>query len=78
VEVLAVHQLGYVQGVITIEFDEENWDEFGVNGMYLASLLELGDNFVVSPTIANEENVDFYLLVYIRKMFTYTKPFQCK
>lgn len=78
VEVLVVHQPGYVRGVITEKFAGDNWDEFGVNGTYLASVLELGDNFAVSAAADNEENVEFHLLVCTRKMFTCTEPFQCK
>ena len=73
-----MHQPGYVRGVISVELDEENWDEFGVNGTYFGSLLELGDSFVVSAAADNEENVDFHLLACTMKMFTCSEPFQCK
>ena len=36
------------------------------------------DNFAISAVIDNEENVDFYLLVCTRKMYTCTKAFTCK
>jgi len=58
-----VQQPSYIRGVVNAEFDEENWDEFGVNGMYFTLLLELGENFVVSVAADNEEDVDFHLLV---------------
>jgi hypothetical protein len=63
---------------VSSAFKEDDWDEFGLNGKYFASIRELGDNFAISATVDNEENVDFYLLVCTRKMYTYTKAFRCK
>lgn len=39
--------------------DENNCDGFGVNGQYFASISEQRDNFAISATAHNEENVDF-------------------
>jgi hypothetical protein len=78
VEVLIVHEPGYVRAVISAGFNEDNWDEFGVNGKYFASFLELEDNFAVFAAADNEEIVDFHLLVCTKKIFTCTEAFRCK
>ena len=78
VKVLVVHQPGYVQGVISVKFDKENWDEFGVNGTYFGSLLELGNNFAILAAVDNEENVNFHLLICTRKVFICIEPLKCK
>jgi hypothetical protein len=78
VEVLVVHEPSYVCAVISAGFNEDNWEEFSINGKYFSSFLKLGDNFVVSTVADNEENVDFHLLVCTKKMFTCTEAFRCK
>ncbi len=42
---------------------EDAWDQLGECGEYLASCLEVGDNFVVNTKEGNEEDVDFYLVL---------------
>jgi len=54
------------------------WNKFGVNAMYFASLLELGDNFAILVGDDSEQNIDFNLLVFTRKMFIYIESFVCK
>ena len=49
-----------------------------MNGEYFASITELGDNFGITAAPDNEENVDFYLLLCTRKMYTCTKAFTYK
>ena len=78
VEVLVVTRTAYVQGVVNVEFKVDDWDEFGINGAYFATILELGDNFAVSAAADNEENVAFHILVCTRKVFTCTQGFKCK
>jgi hypothetical protein len=76
-EVLIACNPGYVRAVMFTEFDVENWDEFGLNGTYLASILELGDNLDICATPENEENVEFYILMCIKKPFVCKKAFTC-
>ena len=76
VEVLLVSSPGYVRVVVSAEFKEDDWDEFGLNGAYFASITELGDNFAVSAGPDNEEGIDFYLLL-CTKMYTCRKAFAC-
>jgi hypothetical protein len=44
-------------------FDEDQWDQFGVNGDHVTSCLTLWDNFVVNVEEKNVEGVDFYILM---------------
>jgi hypothetical protein len=76
-EVLIPHNPGYVWDVMLAEFNVDNWDEFGLNGTYLASILELGDNLAICAAPENEENVEFYILMYTKKPFVCTKAFTC-
>lgn len=78
VELLVVNKPGYVRTAAMAEFREDDWDEFGVNGEYFASILEIGDNYAISAAADNEENVDFYLLVCTKKVYTCQTRFRCK
>ncbi len=43
----------------------DNWDgdmSFGIEGDDLATMLEIGDNFIVNVEFGNVEGVDFYLI----------------
>lgn len=77
VELLVVQKPGYVQSVVMAEFKEDDWDEFGTNGQYFASITELGDNFAINAAPNNEENVEFYVLVCTKQMYTCKKAFEC-
>jgi hypothetical protein len=74
-EVLIARNPGYVRAIMLAEFDVENWDEFGLNGTYLASTLELGDNLAICAVPENEENVEFYILMCTKKPFVCKKAF---
>jgi hypothetical protein len=76
-EVLIARNPGYVRVVMLAKFDVENWDEFGLNGTYLASILELGDNLAICAAPENEENVEFYILMCTKKPFVCKKAFTC-
>jgi len=39
------------------------WDDYGTDGAYLASCLQLKDNFATQVEVDNDEGVDFYLLL---------------
>ena len=56
----------------------DDWHNVGVNGSHFASILEVGDNFVVAVSPNNKENVDFYVLVCTRKVYTCNSAFVCK
>jgi hypothetical protein len=76
-EVFIARNPGYVRAVMLDEFDVENWDEFGLNGTYLALTLELGDNLASCAALENEENVEFYILMCTKKPFVCKKAFTC-
>ncbi len=38
----------FIGEVMLDAFDQDDWDQFGVNGDHFASCLTLGDNFVVN------------------------------
>ena len=77
-EVLVPLNAAYVWNVQMSEFLVDDWHDVGVNGAYFASILEVGDNFVVAASPYNEENVDFYVLVCTRKVYTCKSAFVCK
>ena len=77
-EVLVPLNAAYVRNVQLSEFSVDDWHDVGVNGTYFASILEVGDNFDVAASPDNEENVDFYVLVCTRKVYTCKDAFVCK
>jgi hypothetical protein len=77
-EMVFPNNTGYVRAVMLSEFNVDDWDEFGLNGEYLASTLELGDNLAICAALDNEENVEFYILMCTRKPFRCRKAFTCK
>jgi hypothetical protein len=48
VELLNSSNLGYVCFAIQSSTYEDEWDQLGERGKYLASCLQVGDNFVVN------------------------------
>ncbi len=48
VEVLIPTNVAYAHIAIEISFQEDDWDDYGVDGESLASCIFLGDNFVVN------------------------------
>jgi hypothetical protein len=77
-EVLVPLNAAYVRNVQLSEFLVDDWHDVGVNGTYFESILEVGDNFVVAASPNNEENVDFYVLMCTRKVYTCKTTFVCK
>ena len=77
VELLVLGARGYVWAVINAQFKDDDWDNFGCNREYFASITELGDNFAIVAAPDNEENVDFYLLVCTKQVYTCREPFSC-
>lgn len=75
---LIIDEPSYIRATTMAEFDEDNCDEFGVNSQNFTSILEPRDNFAISATVDNKENVDFYLLVCTMKMYIYKKALTCK
>jgi len=63
VELLNSNNPSYVCSAIQSGTYEDGWDQVGECGEYLASCLEVGDNFVVNTKEGNEEDVDFYLVL---------------
>ena len=70
--------VGYVWVVMLLEFKVDDWDEYGLNGSYFASTLEIRNNFVIIATPDNEENVEFYILKCPKQPFTCLKAFTYK
>jgi hypothetical protein len=48
VEMLIPSNIRFIGEVMLDAFDQDDWDQFGVNGDHFASCLTLGDNFVVN------------------------------
>ncbi len=42
------NNVGYSQGAIKDAFQEENWDEFGIDGDNLTSCISFKDNFAMN------------------------------
>ncbi len=59
VEVLVPSNTAFVHKVMLDAFDEDDWDQFGVDGDYLALCLALGDNFAINVEEGNAKGVDF-------------------
>jgi hypothetical protein len=68
---------GYVYGAMKTTFQEDEWDEYGLDGDHLAACISLGDNFVVSIEEGNEERVNFYILLCTQACFVIDQPFTC-
>ncbi len=58
IEVLIPNNTSFVRDVVESTFEKQEWDQYGVDGDYLASCLQLGDNFVIKVKEDNEEGVD--------------------
>jgi hypothetical protein len=78
VEVLNASSTAYVRRAMEANFHEDEWDAYGVDGDYLAACLQLGDNFAVNAEEGNDEDVDFYIVLCTKALFTATKSFKCK
>jgi hypothetical protein len=63
IKVLIPNNTSFVQNVVELTFEEQKWDQYGAYGDYLASCLQLRDNFVVRAKEDNEEGVDFNILM---------------
>lgn len=62
IEILNSNNCAQICSAIQTSKNEEEWDEFGGCGEYLASCLEVGDNFTVNVEKNNEEDADFYIV----------------
>jgi hypothetical protein len=47
IEVLIPNNTSFVWNVVESTFEEQEWDQYWIDGDYLASCLQLGDNFVI-------------------------------
>jgi len=63
VELLNSNNPCYVCFAIQFGTYEDEWDQLGECGKYLANCLEVGDDFVINVEKGNEEDVDFYLVL---------------
>jgi hypothetical protein len=63
IEILNTINPTYVCSSIQAGTYEDAWDQLGECGDYLASCLEIGDNFVVNVEEGNQEDVDFYVML---------------
>ncbi len=53
-KVLNMNNFGYVQDVIQVVTQEDEWDQFGGCINFLAKCVELGDDFMVNAEEYNE------------------------
>ncbi len=77
IEVSIPNNTSFVPNVVESTFEEQEWDQYGVDGDYLASCLQLGDNFVIKVEEDNEEGVDSYILMCTNMIFIVQKDFTC-
>jgi hypothetical protein len=72
----------YVHSTIQFNTYENEWDQLGECGKYLANCLEVGDNFVVNAEEGNEEDVNFYIVLCTQPTHIvakdYTNPWKTK
>ncbi len=73
-ELLNSNNPNYVRFAIQSGTYEDEWDQLGECGEYLANYLEVGDNFAVNEE-GNEEDVDFYLVLYTQPIHNVAKDF---
>jgi hypothetical protein len=77
VGVLIPNNVGHFCHAIEDTFQEDEWDEYGVDDDHLISYISLGDNFVMNSKDGNEEVVDFYILLCTKIVFTFKRHFKC-
>jgi len=77
VEVLIPNNVGYVRHAMEDAFQEDEWDEYGVDDDHLASCISLRDNSIVNLEDGNEKEVDFYILLCTKTVFTFKQHFKC-
>ncbi len=77
VEMLIPSNTTFVHEAMFAAFDEDAWDQYGVNSDYLASDLTLGDNFAMNVEEENAKRVDFYILMCTKTMYILQKPYKC-
>ncbi len=56
---LILNNVGYVHHAMEDTFQEDEWDEYGMNNDHLVSCISLGDNFAMNSEDGNEKEVDF-------------------
>jgi hypothetical protein len=77
VEVMVPNSAKYVQNVVEIAYEEDDWDDFGANGDTFTYYISFGDNFDVNSKQGNDKGVDFHVLMCKKTMFIVIKPFTC-
>jgi hypothetical protein len=65
----------YVHSAIQSSTYENEWDQLGECGEYLANCFEVGDNFAVNAKESNEEDVNFYLVLCTQPTHIVAKDF---
>ena len=60
------------------EFGDGSESQFGGEDDCLADILAVGDNFAVPTCHGNKKNIQFYVLVCLRKKFLVREAFMCK
>jgi hypothetical protein len=78
VKVLIPNSAGYMQFAMESVDIENEWDQYGECGEYLASCLELGDNSAVNVEKGNSEGVNFYLVLSMQVVHIVEKDFTCQ
>lgn len=71
----------YVHFAIQVKTYKDTWDQLGECGDYLASYLEIGDNFVVNDEEGNQilcYNVSSKYTRNFLEIFMYRVPFKCE
>ncbi len=63
IEILNTTNPTYVHFAIQARTYKDTWDQLGECGDYLASYLEIGDNFVVNVKEGNQKDVDIYFVL---------------
>lgn len=62
IEILHTINPTYVRFTIQVGIYQDAWDQLDECADYLASCLDINDNFVVNDEDENHENVDFYVV----------------
>jgi hypothetical protein len=77
VEMLIPNSMGYIHGAMETTFQEDEWDEYGLDGDHLVACISLGNNFVIFVEEGNEEGANFYILLCTQACFVVDQPFTC-
>ncbi len=60
---LIPNYVGYVRGAMETTFQEDECDEYGLDGDHLVACILVRDNFIICVEEGNEEGTNFYILL---------------